>query len=123
MSEFTLGGYMAAHERAAAFSGSDGQAYSVALWIDDEPNERGRYGGALLFVRWNPGGDAPAGHHESEYLVWGETPDEASKRLVYDGGAYREILKKYARSAEATEAKARLETLKTSVNQLSQQGK
>ena len=81
MSEFTLGGYMAAHERAAAFSGSDGQAYSVALWIDDEPNERGRYGGALLFVRWNPGGDAPAGHHESEYLVWGETPDEASKRL------------------------------------------
>ena len=47
--------------------------------------------------------------------------DEASKRLVYDGGAYREIMKKYARSAEATEAKARLETLKASTNQLSRQ--
>ena len=29
MSDFTLGGYMAKHERAAAFGGSDGQAYSV----------------------------------------------------------------------------------------------
>lgn len=81
MTEFTLGGYMAAHERAAAFTGSDGQAYSVALWIDDEADDRGRYGGALLFVRWNPAGDAPAGHHESGYLVWGRTPDEATERL------------------------------------------
>lgn len=81
MSEFTLGGYMAAHERAAAFAGSDGQPYSVALFVDDDPDERGRFGGALLFVRWNPGGDAPAGHHESEYLVWGATPDDATVRL------------------------------------------
>ncbi len=81
MSEFTLGGYMAAHERAAAFSGQDGQPYSVALWIDDDADERGRHGGALLFVRWNPGGDAPNGHLESDYLVWGRSPDEARERL------------------------------------------
>ena len=56
MSELTLGGYMAKHERAAAFGGSDGQAYSVAIYVDDEPDERGRYGAALLFVRWAPGG-------------------------------------------------------------------
>ena len=81
MSEVTLGGYMAKHERAAAFTGSDGQAYSVALWIDEEADARGRYGGALLFVRWNPGGDAPSGHHETDYVVWGRTPGEAEQRL------------------------------------------
>ncbi len=46
--------------------------------------------------------------------------DEASRNLVYDGGAYREIMKKYARSPEAIEAKARLEKLKQNTNQLSQ---
>ncbi len=81
MSEFTLGGYMAAHDRAAAFSGSDGQAYSVAMMVEDESDDRGRYGGALLFVRWTPSGDAPMGHLESDYLVWGKTPDDTRDRL------------------------------------------
>lgn len=44
---------------------------------------------------------------------------EESGHLVYDGGAYREIMKKYARSAEAVEAKARLEKLKQRTSQLS----
>ena len=60
MSELTLGGYMAKHERAAAFGGSDGQAYSVAIYVDEEPDVRGLYGAALLFVRWSSGG-RPAG--------------------------------------------------------------
>jgi hypothetical protein len=81
VTEFTLGGYMAKHDRAAAFSGSDGQAYSVALWIDDDPDAAGRFGGALLFVRWSPAGDSPTGHLETEYLVTGTTPDEARERL------------------------------------------
>lgn len=72
---------MAKHDRAAAFSGSDGEPYSVAMWVDDEPDERGRFGGALLFVRWSRGGDSPIGHLESEYLVHGATPDEARERL------------------------------------------
>ena len=81
MSEFTLGGYMAAHDRAAAFTGSDGLPYSVALWVDDEPDARGRFGAALLFVRWTSAGDTPDGHLESEYLVWGSTIEEARERL------------------------------------------
>jgi hypothetical protein len=81
MSEFTLGGYMQKHERAAAFGGSDGQAYSVAVYVDEEPDLRGLYGAALLFVRWSPGGDRPAGHLESETLVWGKTASEAQSRL------------------------------------------
>ena len=81
MSELTLGGYMAKHERAAAFGGSDGQAYSVAIYVDDEPDVRGRYGAALLFVRWSPGGDQPVGHVETETLAWGRSGAEAEERL------------------------------------------
>ena len=81
MSEFTLGGYMAAHDRAAAFTGSDGNAYSVALWVDDDPDARGRFGAALLFVRWGKSGDAPEGHLESDYLVWGTSVEDATTRL------------------------------------------
>ena len=81
MSEVTLGGYMARHERAAAFGGSDGQAYSVGIYVDEEPDDRGRYGAALLFVRWSPGGDRPVGHVETPALAWGRTPAEAEERL------------------------------------------
>ena len=81
MSEITLGGYMAQHDRAAAFGGSDGHAYSVAIYVEDEPDERGRYGAALLFVRWSPSGDRPTGHAESPVLAWGRTPAEAEERL------------------------------------------
>ena len=81
MSELTLGGYMAKHERAAAFGGSDGQAYSVAIYVDDEPDVRGLFGAALLFVRWSSGGDRPVGHVETETLAWGHTETEAEERL------------------------------------------
>jgi hypothetical protein len=81
MSEATLGGYMALHDRAPAFTGLDGRAYSVALWVEDEPDERGRHAGALLFVRWSPDGAAPDGHHETDWLVRGASPEEARTRL------------------------------------------
>ena len=81
MTEFTLGGYMEKHDRAAAFGGRDGHAYSVAIYVDDAPDHRGRFGAALLFVRWSSAGDRPVGHLETETLVWGKTPEEASERL------------------------------------------
>jgi hypothetical protein len=81
LSEFTLGGYMEKHDRAAAFGGSDGHAYSVAIYVDEEPDQRGRFGAALLFVRWSGGGDRPVGHVETDVLVWGKTADEAAERL------------------------------------------
>jgi hypothetical protein len=81
LTEFTLGGYMRKHDRAAAFGGSDGQSYSVAIYVDEEPDVRGMYGAALLFVRWSPGGDRPVGHLETDTLAWGRTPEEAEARL------------------------------------------
>src|SRR4029079_18891534 len=81
MTELTLGGSMRKHERAAAFGGSDGQPYSVAIYVEDEPDVRGLYGAALLFVRWSAAGDRPIGHLETDTLVWGRTPEEAESRL------------------------------------------
>ena len=72
---------MRKHDRAAAFGGSDGHAYSVAIYVDEAPSERGLYGAALLFIRWSPGGDRPVGHLETETLVWGATPEQAPERL------------------------------------------
>jgi hypothetical protein len=65
------------HERAPAFGGKDGQAYSVATFVDDAPDASGRYGAALLFVRWSEAGDRPVGHLETDYLAWGTTPTAA----------------------------------------------
>ncbi len=89
--EVTLAGYMAKHERAAAFTGVDGQAYSCAIYVDDEPDLAGRFGAALLFVRWDGQGAAPTGHVETEYLAWGSTPADAERRIgslsLYDAKA------------------------------------
>lgn len=79
--EITLAGYMEAHGRAAAFGGCDGHAYSCAPLVDDAPDDRGRFGAALLFVRWSDAGDRPVGHVETGYLAWGRTPEEAEERL------------------------------------------
>jgi len=72
---------MRKHERAAAFTGSDGHPYSVAILVDDEPDATGRFGAALLFVRWSPSGDAPAGHVETGYLAHAPTAAEAEERV------------------------------------------
>ncbi len=74
----TFGGYLEVHDRAPAFEGPDGLPYSAALYVDDEPDERGRYGAAILFVRWSEAGDRPVGHVESPYLAYAKTPEEAS---------------------------------------------
>lgn len=81
MNDFTLGGYMEKHDRAAAFGGRDGHAYSVAIYVDEAPDVRGLFGAALLFVRWSDAGDRPVGHVETEVLVWGRTTGEAADRL------------------------------------------
>src|SRR5207249_11552584 len=79
LSEDTLGGYQAAHQRPAAFGGSDGFAYSVAASADEGPGADGRYGAYLLFVRWREGADRPAGHLETDYLAFGATAEAGTR--------------------------------------------
>jgi hypothetical protein len=80
MDDTTLGGYQQVHGRPPAFGAPDGQAYSVATFADDTA-ENGRYGAALLFVRWGEG-EQPVGHLETEYLAFGATPEEALAPLL-----------------------------------------
>jgi hypothetical protein len=77
----TLGGYQSVHDRPPAFEGTDGRSYSVAVYVDDNPGEDGRFGAALLFVQWSEQGDRPAGHLETGYLAYGATPAEAEHCL------------------------------------------
>ena len=73
---------MAKHERAAAFGGSDGQAYSVAIYVEDEADVRGLFGASLLFVRWSSEGERAVGHLETEYLAFATSPDDARAPLL-----------------------------------------
>ena len=64
----TLGGYLEIHSRPPAFEGSDGEAYSAAVFVDDQPDENGRFGAAVLFVRWSQSGDRPAASKQKTVL-------------------------------------------------------
>ena len=70
------------HERAPAFGGEDGWSYSVATFVDDAPDPDGRYGAALLFIRWSEAGDRPVGHLETDYIGFGRTPADALAPLL-----------------------------------------
>ena len=80
----TLGGYMAVHDRPAAFAGADGFSYSAEILSDETGEAERPFGAYLLFVRWaRIGAASPAGHLESEFVAYGATPDEATR----DAGA------------------------------------
>jgi len=77
----TIGGYMAVHDRPAAFEGSDSASYSVEI-MTDMSGERDRpYAAYLLFVRWREGDPVASGHLETEFLAFATTEDEA-RRMV-----------------------------------------
>ena len=78
--EETLAGYQAVHGRAPAFEGSDGQAYSVGVFSDDDPAADGSYGAALLFIRWSRD-NQPDGHLETDYLARAADASEAEAVL------------------------------------------
>ena len=74
----TLGGYMAVHDRPAAFGGSDGFSYSAEIVADATGEVERPFGAYLLFVRWaRIGAASPAGHLESDFVAYGATADDA----------------------------------------------
>ena len=80
----TLGGYIAVHDRPAAFAGADGFSYSAEILSDETGEVERPFGAYLLFVRWaRIGATSPAGHLESEFVAYGATPEEATR----DAGA------------------------------------
>lgn len=77
----TLAGYQRVHGRPPAFEGSDGRAYSVGLFSDDDPGSDGQYGASLLFIRWSTTQE-PDGHLESDYLARAPEPLDAEARVA-----------------------------------------
>jgi hypothetical protein len=77
----TLGAYMDVHRRPPALQGKDGQAYSVDVYVEEAASVEGRFGAALLFVRWGQDGDRPVGHVETPYLAFGRSGSEAEATL------------------------------------------
>jgi len=78
----TVGGYAAAHERPAAFEGSDGFSYSVEILVEEEPGEREPWAGFIFFVKWaRIGASSPEGHLESDVLARGASEQQARERV------------------------------------------
>lgn len=78
----TIGGYMAVHDRPAAFEGSDGFSYSVEILAERTADERSRWAAFFLFVRWaRIGAQSPDGHVESDYVSHGTTEAEARDHI------------------------------------------
>jgi hypothetical protein len=66
----TLGGYMAVHDRPAAFEGSDGFSYSAEIMVDRTDDPAAPFASYLLFVRWaRIGAQSPEGHLETDYVA------------------------------------------------------
>lgn len=80
LAEDTLAGYVAVHGRPPGFTGSDGRPYSVGVFSDDDRGPDGRFGAALLFIRWSES-NAPDGHLESDYIAFSETAAAAEAEV------------------------------------------
>ena len=79
----TIGGYMAVHDRPAAFEGSDGFSYSVEILAEQtNDDEQEPWDAFFLFVKWaRIGAQSPDGHLESDYLESGATEADARRHL------------------------------------------
>lgn len=74
----TIGGYMAVHDRPAAFEGADGFSYSVEILAQEEQDQAQPWAAFFLYVRWaRIGAQSPEGHLESDYVARGATEAEA----------------------------------------------
>lgn len=75
--DLTLGGYIAKHDRPAAFDGIDEQPYTVAIDVEETEDGDPPFVAFLVFVRWAATGAGIMAHLESGDLATGKTKDEA----------------------------------------------
>ncbi|HEX6938222.1 MAG TPA: hypothetical protein VF158_02330 [Longimicrobiales bacterium] len=80
--DLSLGGYIARHDRPPAFTGADGQPYTVGLDAEETGDPARPYVGFLVFVRWAATGAGILDHVESGDLTVGATEDEATRALL-----------------------------------------
>ena len=99
----TIGGYMAVHDRPAAFEGSDGLSYSVEICVDETGESDRPYGAYFLFLRWRRiGASGIEGHVETDFLAHGTTEAEARTRIgMLRLNEVKEVLEATLRAREA----------------------
>jgi hypothetical protein len=80
--ESTIGGYMAVHDRPAAFEGSDGFSYSVEIISEETGDAQNEWGAFFLFIKWaRIGAQTPEGHLESEYITRADSESAAREAI------------------------------------------
>lgn len=73
---------MAVHDRPAAFEGSDGLSYSVAIESSQTGDAERPWGAYFLFMRWRRiGPQGVEGHLESDFLAYGDSAMAAREAL------------------------------------------
>lgn len=77
----TIGGYIAVHDRPAAFEGSDGASYSVEIVTDESGDKDNPFAAYLLFVRWGHGDPVASGHLETEFLSFAASEEDARRAV------------------------------------------
>jgi hypothetical protein len=101
----TIGGYMAVHDRPAAFEGSDGASYSVEIVTDASGDKSRPFAAYLLFVRWGHGDPVASGHLETEFLAF--APSESEAREIVGALRLNEVKSKLDALIKATRAEDR----------------
>lgn len=77
----TLGGYVAVHNRPAAFEGRDGASYSVEIVTDANAERGSAFSSYILFIRWREGDPVASGHLETPYLSSGASEAESKRGI------------------------------------------
>jgi len=88
MKDATLGGYWREHERPPAFSGRDGDSYTVEIITEragPEPDDP--WCAYLFYLRWR--GSDPVGHVESDVLA--EAESQAAARAALEALTLHEV--------------------------------
>jgi|SRR5690606_4443736 len=80
--DLDLGGYIAQHDRPPAFTGSDGQPYTIGFDTDETGDPDRPFAAFLVFIRWAATGAGIMDHLESGDLAFGSSPDEAITELL-----------------------------------------
>ena len=75
--DLTLGGYIAKHNRPPAFSGTDGQPYTVDIDVEETDDPARPNVAFFVFLRWAESGAGIMQHVESDDVATGDSPDAA----------------------------------------------
>ena len=77
VTDVTLGGYIAKHDRPPAFEGVDGQPYTVDIETEATNDPNRPFAAFFVFLRWAETGAGIMGHVESADVAFGMSEEDA----------------------------------------------